>query len=254
MHPLNNGCQALIPLGTPMAYPGPARHEPLAVELHNTLYVDRGAVADGLAGGAGLAAWLRAVGDRLPECAHGADGSGLPSSSRCATRSAPRCTPRWRASACPPRAGRDQRDAGRAPGSRVLSQARDGALRSRVDHHGADPADIALAAIAGDAVDLLAGPLPAQLRACGAPACVLVFVKDHPRRAWCSAACGNRARQARHYRRTHAGSYIPARERSRQPEPRERAVLEAGHGADAVAGEGEDDEPDPVAEPSAPRK
>jgi predicted RNA-binding Zn ribbon-like protein len=33
---------------------------------------------------------------------------------------------------------------------------------------------------------------------------VLVFLKQHPRREWCSAACGNRARQAGHYRRTHS--------------------------------------------------
>jgi predicted RNA-binding Zn ribbon-like protein len=37
-----------------------------------------------------------------------------------------------------------------------------------------------------------------------APGCVLLYVSDHPRRQWCSNACGNRARQARHYRRTHA--------------------------------------------------
>src|SRR2546425_8957617 len=34
-------------------------------------------------------------------------------------------------------------------------------------------------------------------------------------------------------------SRLSARERSRQPEPREHAVVEAGEGADAVAGEGE---------------
>ena len=39
-----------------------------------------------------------------------------------------------------------------------------------------------------------------------------------------------------------------ARERSRQPEPWEHAVLEAGHGADPVAGEGEDEEADAVAD------
>lgn len=44
-----------------------------------------------------------------------------------------------------------------------------------------------------------------ELRACLAPGCVLYFVKDHPRRAWCSTACGNRERAARHYaRRTSA--------------------------------------------------
>ena len=53
--------------------------------------------------------------------------------------------------------------------------------------------------LAGDAVRLLAHG--ADLRACLAPSCVLYFVKDHPRREWCSTTCGNRARAARHYAR-----------------------------------------------------
>jgi predicted RNA-binding Zn ribbon-like protein len=40
-----------------------------------------------------------------------------------------------------------------------------------------------------------------QLRACLAPGCVVYFIKNHPRREWCSAGCGNRARSARHYQR-----------------------------------------------------
>ena len=40
---------------------------------------------------------------------------------------------------------------------------------------------------------LITGPAAEQLRACEAPGCVLMFAKDHPRRTWCSAACGNRA-------------------------------------------------------------
>ena len=47
-------------------YPGPIRDEPLAVELHNTLYAGRGGPTDGLAGAAGLRAWLAALADRLP--------------------------------------------------------------------------------------------------------------------------------------------------------------------------------------------
>ena len=72
-----------------------------------------------------------------------------------------------------------------------------------IDHHGTNRADVVLAALAGDAIELVTGPRRADLRACGAPGCVLVFLKDHPRREWCSNACGNRARQARHYRRAH---------------------------------------------------
>ena len=51
------------------------------------------------------------------------------------------------------------------------------------------------------AVGLLGGADAARLRACYAPGCVLYFVKTHPRREWCSVACGNRVRAARHYQR-----------------------------------------------------
>jgi len=61
------------------------------------------------------------------------------------------------------------------------------------------PLPSARAQIARDAIALLGGPLREDVRACHAPGCVQYFVKDHPRREWCSAACGNRARVARHY-------------------------------------------------------
>ncbi|SEH02791.1 Conserved protein containing a Zn-ribbon-like motif, possibly RNA-binding [Nonomuraea solani] len=56
------------------------------------------------------------------------------------------------------------------------------------------------ARLATAAVEFLAGPEVALLRTCPAPRCVLYFVKEHPRQEWCSTACGNRARAARHYR------------------------------------------------------
>ena len=59
----------------------------------------------------------------------------------------------------------------------------------------------ALAGVATEAVDLFGGTDADKLRACQAPGCVLYFVKTHPRREWCSIACGNRARAARHYHR-----------------------------------------------------
>lgn len=61
--------------------------------------------------------------------------------------------------------------------------------------------DAARAVIARAAMELLAGPLRTELRACRAPGCVKFFVKDHPRREWCCDHCGNRARVARHYRK-----------------------------------------------------
>ena len=69
-----------------------------------------------------------------------------------------------------------------------------------------DPALAAVAAIAEEAVALFAGPDRLLLRACRAPGCVLYFVRNHPRREWCSDGCGNRARVARHYHRHHGGS------------------------------------------------
>ena len=65
------------------------------------------------------------------------------------------------------------------------------------------PAHAAVAAIAEEAVALFAGPDRRLLRACRAPGCVLYFVRNHPRREWCSDGCGNRARVARHYQRHH---------------------------------------------------
>jgi predicted RNA-binding Zn ribbon-like protein len=59
----------------------------------------------------------------------------------------------------------------------------------------------ALAAIAQHAVAMLTGPDAETLRACTGPGCMLFYRKDHPRRAWCSPRCSNRARAARHYAR-----------------------------------------------------
>jgi predicted RNA-binding Zn ribbon-like protein len=66
---------------------------------------------------------------------------------------------------------------------------------------GPPPVTTGLAQVAEQAVGLLGGADAARLRACYAPGCVLYFVKTHPRREWCSVACGNRVRAARHYQR-----------------------------------------------------
>jgi predicted RNA-binding Zn ribbon-like protein len=66
------------------------------------------------------------------------------------------------------------------------------------------PVTAGLARVAENAIELLGGADAARLRACRAPGCVLYFVKTHPRREWCSVACGNRVRAARHYQRVRA--------------------------------------------------
>ena len=59
----------------------------------------------------------------------------------------------------------------------------------------------AVSLLAEQGVALFAGARRGELRACLAPRCVLYFLREHPRRGWCSAGCGNRARVARHYER-----------------------------------------------------
>jgi hypothetical protein len=57
-----------------------------------------------------------------------------------------------------------------------------------------------LGRLAEDGVHVFAG----ELLACTAPACWRYFTRSDPRRQWCSAVCGNRARVARHYARQQA--------------------------------------------------
>ena len=86
-----------------------------------------------------------------------------------------------------------------APSWPTLTRA-DGRFRV-VERATGDARTSALAALARDAMTLLGGDLPGRLRACGAPGCVQFFIRDHPRREWCSPTCGNRVRAARHYLR-----------------------------------------------------
>ncbi|ATY16478.1 hypothetical protein CU254_19820 [Amycolatopsis sp. AA4] len=74
----------------------------------------------------------------------------------------------------------------------------DGKLRE-TSSRGASPVVTGLARVARESIALLGGPEATKLQACYAPGCVLYFMKTHPRREWCSVACGNRARAARHY-------------------------------------------------------
>jgi predicted RNA-binding Zn ribbon-like protein len=179
------------------SYPGPLRDEPLAIELHNTLYAVGGNDFDGLADACD--AWLEGLADRLPA------GSGAPPAAQelIELRHAVRSALRSVLDGSPPDAAAVKvlnRASARAPSS-PAARWRDGDVVAAIEHRGASRADIVIAALAADAIELITGPRRADLRACGAPGCVLMFVKNHPRREWCSNACGNRARQARHYRR-----------------------------------------------------
>ena len=63
---------------------------------------------------------------------------------------------------------------------------------------GGRPIAALLAQLARAAIALLFAPESERLRVCTAPSCGMLFLGA---RRWCCAACGNRARAARHYRR-----------------------------------------------------
>lgn len=77
----------------------------------------------------------------------------------------------------------------------------DGARPTRTYASGADASSMPVRLLAHQAILLLSGPQAASLKACQAPHCRHYWIRDGARREWCSAACGNRARVARHYRR-----------------------------------------------------
>jgi predicted RNA-binding Zn ribbon-like protein len=65
-------------------------------------------------------------------------------------------------------------------------------------------AELALAAAADSAIDVVTGPSADRLRTCGSDQCILMFVATNAKRRWCSSeACGNRERVARHARLAH---------------------------------------------------
>jgi predicted RNA-binding Zn ribbon-like protein len=188
------------------SYPGPLRDEPLAVELHNTLYAVAREPFDGLETVDGLKAWLVGIRDRLPAAARDADPARRAAflDLRAAVRDALHAA----VDGAPVPGGALEvlnAAAAAAPASVQAVGDKRGRPRAELDYHGADSTEIALAALAADAIELITSPSAEQLRACEAPGCVLMFAKDHPRRRWCSAACGNRARQARHYEQTRYG-------------------------------------------------
>jgi predicted RNA-binding Zn ribbon-like protein len=194
----------------------PLLGEPLPVELMNTVHADRGGIRDALEDDAGSATWLRAVAGRI-----GAEAGTGPGQLNDDT--------------VHPAAGalRDLRDALRRLAAEATGDPRPPATAPELTRPdavvtlntlatarpelvwpaGGPPsgayrapgtaADLAVALIAHQGVELFSGTGRDLLRPCLAPNCPLFFVKDHARREWCSPACGNRARVARHYQRHH---------------------------------------------------
>ena len=191
--------------------------EPLPVELMNTISFARDGVHDALTTDSDTADWLGAIGDRLTAASgtpftRPTEDEGRPVAARLrALRDALRllaaeatADPRPPAGpALPTRAKAIETVNELAAAWPQLVWPPD-AAPARAYRAPGGPVDLAVALIAHQGVELFTGDGRERLRACLAPNCVLFFAKDHPRREWCSAGCGNRARVARHYRRHHS--------------------------------------------------
>lgn len=183
--------------------------EPVPVRLMNTVWADAAGVHDDLRAPADVDAWLDAVGvDRSGARATPAELARARELRDAARRLAAHVTgdSREAARTAPVSAG----DAVAAVNAAVSGlpaprlELRDGRLEA-VARAPASPVAAGIAQVAAGAIELLSTGA-ASLRACQAPGCVLYFVKTHPRREWCSVACGNRTRAARHYEKVRSAA------------------------------------------------
>ena len=179
--------------------------EPPPVRLMSTIWADTDGAHDDLRTPADLNEWLDAVGtDRAAAHAGEAELTRARALRDAVRRLAAFVTDDTRAAAASAMtdvaAALDQVNSAAAALPAPLLALRDGRLELTADA-GASPVTTGLARVAEQAAGLLGGDAAARLRACYAPGCVLYFIKTHPRREWCSVACGNRVRAARHYQR-----------------------------------------------------
>jgi predicted RNA-binding Zn ribbon-like protein len=172
--------------------------EPLAIDLANTvMVVSAGDELDLLATRDDLRRWLAAEQERLGDCsfaiAHLTEIRALRDAVRTALSSVAK-------GAMPPSdaLGRLNAASAEAPTAPQLEVSGGGELRLDERPASADPLARLQATLARSAIALLAGAERQRLQVCDAPSCGMLFLG---RRRWCCAACGNRARAARHYRR-----------------------------------------------------
>jgi predicted RNA-binding Zn ribbon-like protein len=172
----------------------------------NTVWADRTGIHDDLSTPGEFAAWLHAVGIGVAAVAVSETELFQARRLRDALRRvAAFATQDTRVAAASPIDDLDLAVDAINATAELLPRARLVLLRGQFRREAADgDACAVLSAIAADAIDLLTDTKRPPLRACQAPGCVLYFVGSHPNREWCSTACGNRARAARHYRKHRA--------------------------------------------------
>jgi predicted RNA-binding Zn ribbon-like protein len=169
---------------------------PLALDLANTVIVVRpGEEIDGLDGEDGLARWLGLERDRLGAV----DGAERALPEFHALRRSVRALVHASAHGEPLPAdavAHVNRASAAAPS---FLQLRDSG--AAVESKARTPVDALLGAIAASAVELVGGADRTRLRNCEAPRCGMYFLAGREQQVWCCAACGNRARVARHAQR-----------------------------------------------------
>jgi predicted RNA-binding Zn ribbon-like protein len=183
--------------------------EPLAIDLANTVMVVReGEAVDLLANPDDLRRWLEAERPRLGDCSfaipHLDDIRALRDAVRILLAASVDGT-------APPRHALERVNAASAaaPIAPQLEPDNDGKLRTLERAGEADPLNQLLGTLARSAI-ALAGAERERLHVCLAPSCGMFYLGQ---RRWCCAACGNRARAARHYRRTRTKAAARPRKR-----------------------------------------
>jgi len=175
--------------------------EPLPVELANTLYVESDGVADFLATADMVTGWFGAVGEL-----HEIELRSIDASAAVPSRELRDCVREvLLACASGESPGRIavltlNRFASAAPQSLRLEWEGDAGPRAWWSDTSSG-VTATLGRIAVNAIELATGPFASDLRLCQGPGCSMLFLKHHPRRQFCHAGCGHRARQARYYRR-----------------------------------------------------
>lgn len=180
----------------------PMGAEPLvAVDLADTLMLAVDPAVDLLDSPEAVATWWGLQAPRLPE------GPAPTAAATRALRAAIRdCLDGYLAGRPPRETAVDDINAAVAAVPTSPRLVRDGAgTRALTRWHTEQGGNAVLAAVAREAVDLLAAPERlAALRRCANPGCSMLFLAATKRRTWCTAnVCGNRVRVARHYSRTH---------------------------------------------------
>jgi predicted RNA-binding Zn ribbon-like protein len=180
--------------------------EPLAIDLANTVMVVRGEETVDLLSSVGdLALWLAEERERIGDLDLG--GSHLEELRviREAIRQAFSAQAEGSAPA-PEALARINAASAASPVAPQLGVDERGRLVAGQSDEGAGSLPGLLGKLARSAIEVLADAETVPLKICTAPSCGMFFLG---RRRWCCSACGNRARVARHYRRTAAGAGAP---------------------------------------------